>query len=247
LDAETEIDPLAAWDAALDVFGSATVAAPAASSGSGRGGRSTAGASEAPELSSPPAKAPRSAGGRGGGGGCGGGRGAGKRAAPPAPPSLPGSTPPSKKQKTGKLDNIVPAIKAEFTDFCKTLSESKLTADALDKGITGWGKRKGALMAAQRLTEIDDLQDTINEAKKLHKVLATLGDIQNNGPDLMSAYAHLDKYIHDLPLDLFGCLPVSVVSLSMKARSQIQGNTHQFPPLVFRLLHDVVSEVSSGR
>jgi hypothetical protein len=145
-------------------------------------------------------------------------------------------SPPSKKQKTGKLDNIVPAIKTEFAAFCKTLAESKLTADALDKGITGWGKRKGALMAAQRLTEIDDLQDTINDAKKLHKVLATLGEIQSNGPDLMTAYAHLEKYIDDLSLDLFGLLPTAVLSLKMKARNQFQGSRHPLPHLWFSML-----------
>jgi hypothetical protein len=163
-------------------------------------------------MKEPPAKMSRRAGSAGG---SSAGRGnASKRVGDSS-----GASPPSKKPKASKLDNVVPAIKSEWDTLLKTLGDGKLSANALDKGITSWGKRKGALMAAQRFAELDDLQDMINEAKKVHRVLVTVDEISVRGPDLMTSYAHLDKYMQELSLDVFGCLPMSLNILTMKVRT----------------------------
>ena len=53
------------------------------------------------------------------------------------------SSNPKKASKSGKAENVLPAIQEEYGEHLTNLSEGNLEKEKLSKDVTAWGKRKG--------------------------------------------------------------------------------------------------------
>ena len=67
------------------------------------------------------------------------------------------SSNPKKASKSGKAENILPAIQKEYDEHLTNLSERNLEKDKLSKDVTAWGKRKGGLLSAHLGNQADEV------------------------------------------------------------------------------------------